>query len=55
MPKIFISYRRGDSIAYAGRIHDHLSQHFGADEGFMDIGGIAPGEDFVKVLDARVA
>lgn len=55
MPRIFISYRRGDSIAYAGRIHDHLSQHFGADEVFMDIGGIAPGEDFVNVLDARVA
>ena len=55
MPKIFISYRRGDSIAYAGRIHDHLSQHFGADKVFMDIGGIAPGEDFVNVLDARVA
>jgi CHASE2 domain-containing sensor protein len=55
MAKIFISYRRGDSIAYAGRIYDHLSQHFGADKVFMDIGGIAPGEDFVKVLDARVA
>ena len=55
MPKIFISYRRGDSIAYAGRIHDHLSQHFGADKVFMDIGGIAPGEDFVNVLDTRVA
>ena len=55
MPRIFISYRRGDSIAYAGRIHDHLSQHFGADKVFMDIGGIAPGDDFVKVLDARVA
>lgn len=55
MPKIFVSYRRGDSIAYAGRIHDHLSQHFGADKVFMDIGGIAPGEDFVNVLDARVA
>lgn len=55
MPRIFVSYRRGDSIAYAGRIHDHLSQHFGADKVFMDIGGIAPGEDFVNVLDAKVA
>lgn len=55
MPRIFVSYRRGDSIAYAGRIHDHLSQHFGADKVFMDIGGIAPGDDFVNVLDARVA
>ncbi len=55
MPKIFISYRRGDSIAYAGRIHDHLSQHFGADKVFMDIDGIDPGEDFVNVLAAKVA
>ena len=55
MPRIFVSYRRGDSIAYAGRIQDHLSQHFGADKVFMDIGRIDLGEDFVKVLDAKVA
>ncbi len=55
MPRIFISYRREDSIAYAGRLYDHLSQHFGTDKVFMDIGGIAPGEDFVSILDARVA
>ncbi len=55
MPRIFISYRREDSIAYAGRLYDHLAQHFGTDKVFMDIGGIAPGEDFVSILDARVA
>ncbi|MBP6708740.1 MAG: toll/interleukin-1 receptor domain-containing protein, partial [Candidatus Accumulibacter sp.] len=55
MPRIFISYRRTDSIAYAGRLYDHLRQHFGPDKVFMDIDGIAPGEDFVKVLEARVA
>ncbi len=55
MPRVFISYRREDSIAYAGRLYDHLAQHFGADKVFMDIGGIAPGEDFVSILDARVA
>ena len=54
MPRIFISYRREDSIAYAGRLHDHLSEHFGADQVFMDLGQIAPGDDFVEVLDARI-
>ncbi|MCM8597674.1 MAG: CHASE2 domain-containing protein [Candidatus Accumulibacter sp.] len=54
MPRIFISYRREDSIAYAGRLHDHLSEHFGADKVFMDLGQIAPGDDFVQVLDARI-
>ena len=54
MPSLFISYRREDAIAYAGRLYDHLSSHFGADNVFMDIGQIAPGEDFVEVLDARI-
>ena len=54
MPKLFISYRREDSVAYAGRLYDHLGQHFGADQVFMDIGQIPLGEDFVNVLDARV-
>lgn len=54
MPSLFISYRREDTVAYAGRLYDHLSSHFGADRVFMDIGQIAPGEDFVEVLDARI-
>ncbi|MCP5247091.1 MAG: CHASE2 domain-containing protein [Candidatus Accumulibacter sp.] len=53
-PRLFISYRREDSIAYAGRLYDHLSAHFGADRVFMDIGQIAPGDDFITVLDHRV-
>ncbi|MEF8697857.1 MAG: CHASE2 domain-containing protein [Candidatus Accumulibacter sp. UW26] len=55
MPRLFISYRREDSIAYAGRLDDHLSRHFGSDEVFMDIGKIPLGEDFVEVLEARIA
>jgi len=54
MPSLFISYRREDTVAYAGRLYDHLGNHFGADKVFMDIGQIAPGEDFVEVLDARI-
>jgi hypothetical protein len=52
---IFISYRRIDSKAYAGRLFDRLSQHFGADRVFMDIeGGIQRGEDFANALQHAV-
>jgi len=52
--RIFISYRREDSIAYAGRLYDHLSAHFGAEQVFMDIGQIEAGDDFVNVLDREI-
>jgi hypothetical protein len=52
--RIFISYRREDSIAYAGRLYDHLSAHFGAERVFMDIGQIEAGDDFVNVLDREI-
>src|SRR5262245_11219223 len=51
---IFISYRREDSIAYAGRLNDHLRAHFGRDRVFMDVDAIEPGEDFVEVLKRKV-
>jgi hypothetical protein len=51
MSAIFISYRRDDSAAYAGRLYDSLCAHFGAEQVFMDVDGIKPGDDFVKVLD----
>ncbi|WP_291993442.1 CHASE2 domain-containing protein [Candidatus Accumulibacter sp. ACC003] len=53
-PRLFISYRREDSVAYAGRLYDHLSAHLGRERVFMDIGQIAPGDDFVAVLEARI-
>ena len=55
MPRIFISYRRDDSIAYAGRIYDRLSARFGTENIFMDIDTLDPGVDFVKVLKETVA
>lgn len=48
--RIFISYRREDSAANAGRLHDRLTSRFGDDRVFMDIDDIAPGDDFTKVL-----
>jgi hypothetical protein len=45
---IFISYRREDSAAQAGRLHDHLTTQFGAKRVFMDVDGIGLGEDFAR-------
>jgi len=50
MPRIFISYRRGDSSANAGRICDRLRSQFGHANVFMDIDTLEPGVDFVDVL-----
>jgi hypothetical protein len=37
MAGIFISYRREDAAAQAGRLYDRLTAHFGQDRVFMDI------------------
>lgn len=54
MGSIFISYRRQDSVAYAGRIYDRLTERFGAGNVFMDIDSIDPGADFVNVLAEKI-
>ena len=54
MSGIFISYRREDSAAYAGRLYDRLSANFGADQAFMDVDDIPPGADFAWHIDAKV-
>ena len=53
--KIFLSYRRGDTAGHVGRLYDDLVRVFGADRVFMDIGGLAPGDDFIQVLRQRLA
>lgn len=55
MAGIFISYRRDDSIAYAGRLYDRLVARFGKDQVFMDIDDLQPGEDFVDALQSAVS
>ena len=54
MSTIFISYRRDDTAPYAGRLYDRLTAHFGKGQVFMDIDQIAPGEDFVEVINRKV-
>lgn len=48
---VFVSYRREDSAAHAGRLYDRLSAHFGAEHVFRDIDDIRPGQDFARVLE----
>ena len=53
--KIFINYRRDDSIGTAGRLHDRLAQTFGQNNIFMDVDHIPAGVDFVMHLNSKVA
>lgn len=53
--KVFLSYRREDSAAAAGRLSDRLVAELGDGNVFMDVDGIALGADFVKRLIEEVA
>jgi hypothetical protein len=55
MHRIFVTYRRDDSKADAGRICDHLVDRFGKNRVFFDIDTIPPGEDFAQYLQAKVS
>src|SRR5262249_42612742 len=51
---IFINYRRGDDPGNTGRLFDRLQEAFASDQLFMDVDNIAPGLDFVRVLEEQV-
>src|SRR5580704_395728 len=53
--KIFINYRRGDDPGNTGRLFDRLQDIFPPEQLFLDVDNIAPGLDFVHVLNERVA
>ena len=53
--KIFINYRRGDDPGNTGRLFDRLQDVFEPEQLFIDVDNIAPGLDFVRVLNDRVA
>lgn len=44
-PRIFISYRRSDSLDISGRVYDRLVTEFGAKCVFKDIDTIRPGQN----------
>lgn len=51
---IFISYRRDDASAHAGRIFDRLDDRFPGAV-FMDVAGLGPGVNFVRAIEQKIA
>ena len=54
MAGVFISYRRGPTSPYAGRLHDRLTAEHGRARVFMDVDAIAPGVDFAERIKSAV-
>ena len=52
--RVFISYRRQDSAAYAGRVYDAMVARFEERNVFMDL-DLAPGVDFVERITEAVS
>jgi hypothetical protein len=48
--RAFISYRREDAPGHAGRLYDRLQQEFGAENVFIDVDTLLPGDDFVDAI-----
>ena len=55
MTTVFISYRRDDASANAGRLCDWLQRQFKEANVFLDTEKIAPGDKFPEVLQERLA
>jgi hypothetical protein len=54
-PRVFLSYRREDSAAYAGRIEERLRRALGRNQLFMDVDNIPLGVNFARLLQDEVA
>ncbi len=55
MPKkVFLSYRRDDTAAAAGRVYDRLSQLLSKANVFFDVNAISGGEDFERKIASEI-
>jgi tetratricopeptide (TPR) repeat protein len=54
MASVFISYRRSDAPAHAGRLYDHLAARFGEANVFKDLDSMEPGADFVETIEDAI-
>src|SRR5262245_36149966 len=52
--RIFISYRRSESLVYAQLVHDRLVPGFGAENVFLDTAKILPGEPFPSRIEEEI-
>jgi PASTA domain/TIR domain len=53
--RIFINYRREDTLVYADILEEVLSEQFGPDEVFRDVDTIEMGLDFVDAIDRALS
>ena len=53
--RLFVSYRRSDAQASAGRLFTLLQAQFGREQVFLDTASIPFGEDFRAVVRKRIA
>lgn len=51
---VFLSYRRDDAAHITGRIADAIAARIGRDRVFVDVDSVAPGEDFVRKIEASI-
>lgn len=54
MSKVFISYRRADSVEWANRLYRHLSMRFGEDLIFQDVDDIHPGTNWLETIHSEL-
>jgi hypothetical protein len=54
MPSIIITYRRTDTEFPAGRLFDHLSNHFGAENVFWDLATLTPGANWQETIKGGI-
>lgn len=54
-PRVFLSYRRRDSVAHVHALHGRLAAALGAEPIFMDVDAIELGTDFVASIREAIA
>lgn len=53
--RIFLSYRREDASAWAGRLRDALAAQFGEANIFQDVAAVRPGQKFTDAIDTALS
>src|SRR4029453_15445235 len=52
--RVFVSYRRGDASAWAGRLRDGLTVRLDEDDVYQDVVTIDAGEDFALSINSAL-
>lgn len=53
-PRVFISYRRRDSVLYADLLKEYLDERLGLDNVFFDTDSIVFGVDFIRAIENAI-